>query len=269
MTNLCCGRPVLTRKVFYNRYSCGEISHVDALGGTMYGISLEARVARFRILVERLDVGSPKAQARMLPTVIDQAEELAAQLLAAGTAVPELKAEIIAWVLRFRAEKQRIDALKPAPVTRTFNYDTSDPRTNNPYFVKVSLAERRAAATAAKRRTNFGEDEDAKAFGRELAQLRADVEAAGISDVPDEVKNSLVPRIAALHKIHKKAVHWRYHQDLVSELNDMAIRISGKLLKEATKEAQVLRRPIPEEVAPIFGRQVVSGGLPTLGRRRR
>lgn len=235
----------------------------------MYGFSLEARVARFRILVERLDVGSPKAQARLLPTVIDAAEDLAAQLLATGVAVPELKAEVIAWVLRFRAEKERIDALKPEPVTRTFNYDTSDPRTSNPNFVKVSLAERRAGAIAARRRTNFGKDEDAQAFGGELAQLRADVEAAGVSDVPDHVMDSLVSRIAALHKIHKKVVHWRHHQDLVSELNDMAIRISGKPLKEAKKEAQVLRGPVPDEVAPIFGRQVVSGGLPTLGRRRR
>lgn len=235
----------------------------------MYGISLEARAARFRILVERLDAGWPKTEARLLPTVIDQAEELAAQLLAVEAAVPELKAEIIAWVLRFRAEKQRIDALKPEPETRTFNYDTSDPRTKNPYFVNVSLAERRAAATAAKRRTNFGEDEDAKAFGRELVQLRADVEAVGVSDVPVHVKDSLVARIAALHKLHKKAVHRRYHQDLVSEMNDMAIRISGKPLQEAKKGAQVLHRPVPAEIAPIFGRQVVSGGLPTLGRRSR
>lgn len=235
----------------------------------MYGISLEARVARFRIFVERLDAGSPETQARLLPMVIHGAEELAAQLLAAGVAEPELKAEIIAWVLRFRAEKQRIDALKPAPVTRTFNYDTSDPRTNNPNFVKVSLAERRAAATAAKRRTNFGNDKEAKAFGRELVQLRADVEAAGVSDVPDHVMDSLVSRIATLHQIHKKAVHRRFHEDLVSELNVMAIRISGKPLKDAKKETQVLRRPVPDDVGPIFGRQVVSGGLPTLGRRKR
>ncbi|MFJ6313695.1 hypothetical protein [Pseudarthrobacter oxydans] len=235
----------------------------------MYGISLEARVERFRILVERLDAGSPKAQARLLPKVIDEAEDLGAQLLAAGVAAPKLKAEIIAWVIRFRAEKQRIDAFKPAPVTHTFNYDTSDPRTKDPNFVNVSLAERRAASIAARRRTNFGKDEDAKSFGRELAQLRADVEAAGFSDVPDHVTDSLVSRIEALHKVHKKVVHWRYHQDLVSELNDMAIRISGKPLKEAKKkEAQVFRRPVPDEVGPIFGRQVVSGGLPTLGRRK-
>jgi hypothetical protein len=234
----------------------------------MYGISLEARVARFRILVERLDAGNPEAQARLLPTVIHQAEDLAAQLLAAGVAAPELKAEIIAWVRRFRAEKQRVDAFKPEPVTHTFSYDTSDPRTKDPNFVKVSLAERRAAAIAARRRTNFGKDEDAKAFGRELAQLRADVEAAVVNDLPDHVTNSLVSRIEALHKIQKKVVHWRYHQDLVSEFNDMAIRISGKPLKEAKKETPVIRRPVPDEVAPIFGRQVVSGGLPTLGRRK-
>ena len=159
----------------------------------MYGISLEARVARFRILVERLDAGNPEAQTRLLPTVIHQAEDLAAQLLAAGVAAPELKAEIIAWVLLFRAEKQRVDAFKPEPVTHTFSYDTSDPRTKDPNFVKVSLAERRAAAIAARRRTNFGKDEDAKAFGRELAQLRADVEAAVSTISPAMLRTVLCP----------------------------------------------------------------------------
>lgn len=231
--------------------------------------SLDERAARFRGLVALLEKGSAKAQARLLPPVIEQAEELAAELLSAGGAEPELKAEIIAWVVRFRAEKDRIEASKPEPVTRAFSYDTSDPRTQNPGFVKISIAERRAAAAAAKGPTVFGKDESAVTFSRDLARLRSDIEEGNGSFPSDDEKASLVARLVELHKAHKTAVHWRYHRDLVSELDLMAIRVTGKPLRAAAKPVQRFHQPVPAELAPMFGRQVVSGGLPALGRRSR
>lgn len=231
--------------------------------------SLDERAARFRGLVTQLEKGNAKVQARLLPAVIEQAEELAEQLLSAGGAEPALKAEIIDWVVRFRADKDRIQASRQEPVTHTFSYDTSDPRTKDPGFVKISIAERRAAAAEARRPTNFGNQESAVTFSHDLARLRADMEEVDKDFLTGQARESLVTRLVELYKAHKTAVHWRYHRDLVSELDLMAIRVSGKPLRAAAKPAQKFHQPVPDEVAPMFGRQVVSGGIPTLGRRSR
>lgn len=231
----------------------------------MKPISLADQADHFRALVERLDRGNNRAKARLLPAAIEQAERLAAELLDAGGADPSPKSEIIAWVIRFRNEKNRLHTSRPAPITHTFDYDTSDPRTKDPAFVKTSAAERRAKL--AKRRTNFGVDESAMNFALNLAKVRKDVDEAVANDPIDTQK--LVDRLAELSNTLKTAIHRRFHQEVRNELDLLALHLCGVRLREAAHPLQKTSKAVPDEIRPIFGKQIVSGGLPTLGRNRR
>lgn len=71
---------------------------------------LEVRADRIRGMVALLDAPAGRGEKR-LRSVIQAVEGLARDLLEAGAADPGLKAEIIAWVIRFRAEKALLPAL--------------------------------------------------------------------------------------------------------------------------------------------------------------
>lgn len=76
---------------------------------------LEARADRIRGMVALLDAAAGRGEKRLC-SIIKAVEGLARQLLEAGAADPELKAEIIAWVIRFRAEKERLPDPPPVKV---------------------------------------------------------------------------------------------------------------------------------------------------------
>lgn len=228
------------------------------IGGALNDFSLEDRAENFRALLELHDYGNTKTQERFLPALCEQAEDLAAALLAAGSAEPVLKAEIIAWVVRFREERQRYEAAKP--VTHTFDYDTTDPRTQY---------DRRPAKKNRFLRSNFGSTPRAIAFGKELLALRQDVEKA--LSTPGTDPAFLLNRIVKLYQTRKAELKSNYEHEVGDELDGMAIRVAGITAREAAAAVRSKTRfhkPVPDEVAPIFTKQVVSGGLPTLGRGR-
>ncbi|MDQ0821030.1 hypothetical protein QFZ79_003402 [Arthrobacter sp. V4I6] len=188
-------------------------------------------------------------------------------LLAAGSASPALKAEIIALVIRFRVEKQRSEVIRPQAVTRTFDYDTTDPRSRNPYYADKN---HRQARKNRARRVNFGSTPSALQFGKDMAALREDVDFA-LADA-DKDPSFLLDRIVKLYRARKRALNSNYEHEVGDELDGMAISVAGTTAREATAHARPAVRfykPVPDEVSPIFSKQVVSGGLPTLGRGRR
>ncbi|MCD5341507.1 hypothetical protein LR392_04595 [Arthrobacter sp. AK04] len=250
---------------------------------------LAARADRIRGMVALLDGPAGRSEKR-LRAVIQSVNGLANQLLTAGAADPALKAEIIAWVIRFRAEKAQLPAAPPTesvnqrsplplqshelpeqetapspqvpePRTRTFDYDTTDSRT---------VYDRRGAKKNRWLRSNFGSSPKAIEFSQKILALRQDVEEALSS--PDTDPSFLLVRIVNLYVTRKAALKTNYEHEVCDELDGMAIRVAGITAREAAAAARSKVRhhkPVPAEVAPIFTRQVVSGGLPTLGRGRR
>lgn len=224
--------------------------------------SLDDRATRFRTFVANCDMWGTETRERLLSLLCAEAEDLASALLVAGSAEPALKAEIIAWVVRFREEKQRCDAARPEPVTHIFDYDTTDTRTRS--------GTPRQGGTKRTYRANFGTTPSAVQFSEDMAALRQDVEKALVN--PDTDPAFLLGRIVHMYKTRKSALNSNHEHEVGDELDGMAIRVAGVTAREAAAGSRPkvrFHKPVPDEVAPIFNKQVVSGGLPTLGRRRK
>lgn len=233
-----------------------------------------------RSMISRLDA-SKSPNEPMLRTVIGQVEEIATQLLGTSEADADLKAEIIAWVIRFRQEHgmlgkaqsnvlfrsapQRAEPSK-TPTTRRFDYDTSDPRTQDPTFAEKRAGRRRPAEN---KPYTFGADPQSKAFTEKLDKLRTDINDHTHTPGSQE-STHLLNRVLDLHKIYKAQVHWKYYDRVGDELDSMALRLSGDNVGRIIEKSRNprLHKGVPAEIGPIFSRQVVSGGLPTLGRGR-
>lgn len=238
-----------------------------------------------RSLISRLDSheGSDESALR---EVVGQVEEIAVRLLGIGMADRQLKAEVISWVIRFRQERGRLARAQVAtvfisppphapraverqlPVTRTFDYDTRDPRTREAAFVKERPGRRRPAAN---KPYAMGTDPNAMAFANRLDKLRVDINDQGRHSLGSPEANELLRRVLELHKTRKAHLHWKFWSRVSEELDTMALRVGGQNIRKITEKRRGprLHQGVPAEIGPIFSRQVVSGGLPTLGRGRR
>lgn len=246
------------------RFSFLLLGHVmewlhKSVGGTLNEPSLADRAQSFRTLVELHDGGNSETRKRLRPLLLEKTEELAAALLAAGRAEPLLKAEILAWVIKFRKERHPQRAV--GPITHVFDYDTTDPRTKN---------NSRQGKKNRFLRSNFGSSPRAIAFAHKLLELRQDV-AEALTD-PGVDRASLLDRIVKLYQSRNSELKSNFNHEVGDELDGMAIRVGGITAREAaaaTRSMTIFHKPVPDEVAPIFTKGVLSGGLPTLGRGRR
>jgi hypothetical protein len=249
-------------------------------------MSLSVQADRIRGMIERLDDPGGSTE-RSLRAVIVEVEDIASTLLGFGKADPRLKEEILRWVVRFRDEGRNIAAHRlpsapvqfipvpdwpeatevPSersqrePVTRTFDYDTTDSRTRNPGFVN-----RRKTASA--KPFLLVTDGVTGGFAERFNDLQADI--AGAAHDPGRA-DALLKRILGLHEVYKAELDWMYYRRVAEALESMAIQASGMTLKAAIQKGRTPNyyKGVPAEIGPIFDRKIVSGGLPTLGRGRR
>lgn len=246
----------------------------------MHKKDLAAEADAIRAMIARLPLAGNRKDDRVR-AVIGRVEGIAQHLLQLGAADPDLKAEIIGWVVEFRSESARLQAsaarsdssrprLSPPavpgddpaePSTKVFDYNTTDNRT--PY-------QRRRTRKNRWLRVNFGSTPSAIAFGERMVALRQDVEKA--FGTPGSDPSLLLDRIVRLYETRKDYLGSNYEHEVRDELDGMAIRVAGTTAREVVAKRRPktpVHRSVPNEVAPIFGKQIVSGGLPTLGRGRR
>jgi hypothetical protein len=248
-------------------------------------LDLQEHADYVRSLISRLDATEGFDESA-LKEVIGQVEEVAARLLGIGKADAQLKAEVISWVVRFRQERGRLaraqvetvvispparaprTVARQLPVTRTFDYDTRDPRTRGAAFVKERPGRRRPAVN---KPYALGTDPNAMAFANMLDRLRVDINDQGPHALGSPEANELLLKVLELHKTYKARLHWKFWSRVGEELDTMALRVGGQNLRKITEKHRGprLHQGVPAEIGPIFSRQVVSGGLPTLGRGRR
>lgn len=175
---------------------------------------LETQAARIRGVFADWEIHGALGVNRMRSLIRD-VEGLARALLERGSATADLKAEIIDWVVRVRAEQEALNAasvahgkskraeasvgrlpavapagakprkqysgpVRKAPQTKTFTYDTTDSRTANPGFVKRVRIIPAAKRTAPVPRPGpLGTSRSALLFTKKLDQLREEVRRAG------------------------------------------------------------------------------------------
>lgn len=160
-------------------------------------------------------------------------------------------------------------AIEPdAALTRTFDYDTSDPRTKKSGFVKKRYEDRRHLPD---KYYSLGGDEGAITFARDLRNLSKDIsnrQPTWGSAEADELLN----RVLRLYKECGTRLHRKYHSRVHQELDSLALRVCGRNVKNTIEMRQArhrIYRGVPAEIRPIFRGGIVSGGLPTMGRGRR
>lgn len=258
---------------------------------------LEARANRIRGMVALLDAPAGRGEKR-LRSVIQAVEGLARQLLDVGAADPELKAEIIAWVIRFRAEKERLPDPPPAkavtvrrppralqitarrepaaapaskhePITTVFNYDTTDPRTKQPGFIKKPRQPQVSRPSPLRPRPAvFGTAPRALRFQLKLERLTDDVLRAGKKPrgSGDAV---LQARIFELYQSRLSTLERSHHEKVGADLEALAKTLGTAISSFRARPGSPGYTPVPEELTFSKGGPVVSGGLPTLGRGRR
>lgn len=195
----------------------------------MNDLSLKERADRLRELVWDLDDVTTLTSEALLLEIFALAEDLGAALLAAGSAEPD-------------------------------NHGPQDQYSYREKKWKKNLG----------LRVNFGSTPEAIAFAQDLITLRQDIERTLGS--PDTDPAFLLTRIVNLYRGRKAALKSKYEHEVGNELDVMALRVAGITAREAVaRERSQVRHhePVPDEIAPIFTRQVISGGLPTLGRSRR
>jgi hypothetical protein len=271
---------------------------------------LAVEAIRVRSMISRLDAAGSDD---LLRTVINGVDTIAGKLLERGAADPALKAEIIQWVLRFRAEKeqfrdrpqpaakavqvpaaaptskaaptalqspramkrQRLEsrgkATRPSPVphTEVFNYDTTDPRTKNPFFVKKPRQTAPAPALQhVKRPAPLGSTRSALLFTKKLEKLREDVRQAGRK--PRSSADSILKaRIAELYNARTTSLEAKHHEYVGDQLNSFALTLGTTIASFRAAPGSFGYVPVPQELTFTKGGPVVSGGLPTLGRGHR
>lgn len=264
---------------------------------------LEAQAARIRGIFADWEIHGALGVNRMRSLIRD-VEGLARALLERGSATTELKAEIIDWVVRVRAEQEALNAASVAhgkskraqasdgrlpdagsagaklrkqhsvpvrtfPQTKTFTYDTTDSRTANPGFVK------RARIIPAAQRTvsvpkpaPLGTTRSALLFTKKLDQLREEVRRTGRRPrgAADAV---LKARILALYQGRTASLASEHHGPVGLELEELARTLGTSISSYKASPGNTGYVPVPHELTFSKGGPVVSGGLPTLGRGHR
>ncbi|WP_324642420.1 hypothetical protein [Pseudarthrobacter sp. LT1] len=267
---------------------------------------LAEEASRIRGMVASFDESG--GNQKLLRTVVSSIDDVAKLLLERGAADPNLKAEIIHWVLRFRADRERLQQLEsaaqvrpdeaevvhtansasaraqkrgravsngkvpapaPAPHTEVFDYDTTDPRTKNPFFVKKPRKVAPAASTQPEMRPSYlGSTRSALLFTKKLDRLRDDVRQAARR--PRGSGDSILKaRIAELYHARTTSLENKYHQDVADELNSFAKALGTTISSFRAAPGSFGYAPVPQELTFSKGGPVVSGGLPTLGRGHR
>ena len=149
---------------------------------------------------------------------------------------------------------------------RSFSYAASAPRTHPRTFVKGRARRRRKISDES---YSVGSDEEALAFAREIDVLRAAV--LGKDHIfKSPAAEEIVRRILALYVGCTTRIQVEYRNRVRQELDSFSLIVSGENVKrnlEISKRKELYRQ-VPPEVGPIFGGRIVSGGLPTMGRRR-
>lgn len=237
-------------------------------------IELREKIARLDSMISNDD---------FLREVVSEVQAIKTASLVVEELDDDLETEISGWIDRFCKSPQ---TMRPADIlflepgaadfkardnggslTRTFDYDTSDPRTQDPTFVKNSPNKRR---TAPNKSYPIGSDEKALIFAQELNALRAEV--LGKGHIPrSPTSEEILLRVLALYKACSTRIHWKYQARVRRELDTFALQVSGENIKRNLERSRSkeLYREVPAEVGPIFGGHIVSGGLPTMGRGRR
>lgn len=252
---------------------------------------LKARADRIRGIVALLDTPAGHGEKR-LRSIIKAVEGLARDLLEAGAADPALKAEIIAWVIRFRAEKERLPDPQPAkvvtarrppramqrqvpparqhePLTTVFDYDTTDPRTKQPGFIKKPRQPQVSLPSPLRPRPAvFGTAPRALRFQLKLERLTDEVQRAGKRPrgSGDAV---LQARIFELYQARLSTLDRTHHDKVGADLESLARLLGTAMSSYRSGPGSPGYSPVPSELTFTKGGPVVSGGLPTLGRGRR
>lgn len=122
-------------------------------------------------------------------------------------------------------------------------------------------------------RTDYSNSLRGPVFAADIAALRDDVCAAAPGSLDDPSVAELVFRAARLRRRIPDDVGRQHRAEAFLALDIMCIYLCGITAEEADREertrSQTIAREVPAEVGSMLRGQVVSGGLPTLGRRRR
>ena len=122
-------------------------------------------------------------------------------------------------------------------------------------------------------RPGYGTAVRGTAFAFDIAKLRDDVCAAAPGTLADATIAELVFRAARLRRRIREDVGGDRRAEVHLALDIMCIHLCGINAEEADRQerAHALAggRPVPAELGSMMQGAEVSGGLPTLGRRRR
>jgi hypothetical protein len=158
---------------------------------------------------------------------------------------------------------------KPEPRTTVFNYDTTDPRTKIPGFIKkprqpyVSPPSPLRARPAA-----FGTAPRALRFQLKLERLTDDVLRAG-KRPRGSTDAVLHARIFELYQARLSTLDRAHHEKVGADLEALAKILGTAISSYRARPGSAGYTPVPHELTFSKGGPVVSGGLPTLGRGRR
>ena len=162
--------------------------------------------------------------------------------------------------------KERVLGSGNTPPIRSFSYAASAPRTHRRTYVKGRARRRRKMSAET---YSVGSDKEGLAFAQEIDVLRAEV--LGKDHIfKSPAAEELVRRVLALYVGCTTRIQVEYQSRVRQELDNFSLIVSGENVKrnlEISKRKELYRQ-VPPEVGPIFGGRIVSGGLPTMGRRR-
>lgn len=249
------------------------------MGGTLELADFEDRALMVRTMVESLLSDEERSQMD-IAVVTAHVRSLLLKLPKAIDAMAALGKEIEEWEQwattgEFdRSSNPTDETFADSEYTVTFDYDTTDPRTQNRSF--VSRTDRRRARIESPSFRSFGDSPNEKLFSDRLFSLREEIYDFRRA-MPKMIEDEIFQRSSALRNSHKMLT-----SDFTELLGDIASRRARQAVSHAWAEIPMSdswaptaqrgssKSAIPAELVTggSFGR-VVSGGLPSLGRGRR
>lgn len=122
-------------------------------------------------------------------------------------------------------------------------------------------------------RSSYSNSVRGKAFAADIATLRVDVCAAAPGSLHDSYVVELIARAARLRRRIADDVGGQHRAQAFLALDIFCTYLCGITAEEADREERVRFQTISRKVPPVIGSArggpVVSGGLPTLGFKRR
>lgn len=122
-------------------------------------------------------------------------------------------------------------------------------------------------------RENYSNSVRGPVFAADLAALRDDVISTAPGTLDDPLVAGLIFRAARLSRRVRDDVGGLHRAEDFLALDIMCVHMCGITVAEADHEERVRSltgsRTVPAELGSMMGGRVVSGGLPTLGRRKR